>query len=141
MRELNIGKFLRLKGAIEGAIDEAPAANAGTMLMESYNRYLEEALTIIPEGHHDELIRVCPAFSPKQIEDLKQDLDPQTDLQVTTQGKVMLRALAGFFEGYIKETEFNQAVEEVNKRLGMEKAGEDQITAEGKGEATRPGTI
>ena len=134
MRELNTGKFLRLKGAIEGAIDEAPAANAGTMLMESYNRYLEEALRIIPEEHYDELTRVCPAFSPKQIEDLKQDLNPQTDLQLTTQGKVMLRALAGFLDGYIKETEFNRGLE-------MEKAREGRISAEGKGEATRPETI
>ena len=75
MRDLDVGRFIRLRSAVlgaMGAIDNQSRKTGGAALARAYQRFRAEAYEIVPEDQRDEFTRVCPDWnSPSRGRDRK----------------------------------------------------------------------
>lgn len=122
MRDLPLGPFLRLKGAIEQAansISEESAAVSGIALPQAYKRFRSEALELVPDEDKEELSRICPEWTTP----LGGSHAGMKSAEFYTEARVLLLGLAGFLNGYVLETQIRVEAEE-KARLAAEEGGQ-----------------
>jgi len=98
---IDVGRFVRLVGAIRAAIDSADpglAAVAGNALAQTYSRLRAEARNLVPDDRRDELDRVCP-------ETLQATGGSRMLLQAArfNAARSALSILAGWLQGFVDE--------------------------------------
>jgi len=127
MRALDIGRFIRLRSAIQQSSETGSEQSAAGPLAESYLRFRAEALDLVPEGDREELQRVCPEIDEQEIGRIPRgSINPEArvlERELHAQAKVFLGSLAGFLDGYVEETRLRIAEEE-QARLATEKGGQ-----------------
>lgn len=124
MRELDVGRFMRLRNAIQQASEAASdlPSRSAVALAEAYERFRQDAYDLIPEEHRAELDRICPTMDQERIA-RAEGLASSYQGEVYSEAKVLLGSLSGFLDGYIEETRDRMAAEE-RARLAAEQGGQ-----------------
>ena len=124
MRDLDIGRFLRLRNAVQQAASAIPADSSGTSgraLPEAYKRFREEALAIVPKEHREQFEQVCPEWTTSLGGSRAED--PFIQSQFYNEARVLMGGLAGFLDGYVDETRLRIEAEE-RAALEAERSGQ-----------------
>lgn len=126
MRDLDVGRFLRLRNAIQQsmeAVTEDVKAYAGSVLLEAYSRFHEDALMLVPQDDLEQLLKVCPDVNPQRIGQIRSGPGSGSDqAKAFVEAKVLLGGLAGFLDGYVEENRMRVEAEE-KARLAAEAGG------------------
>lgn len=127
MRDLDIGRFIRLRNAIQLASDASDGDGSAVTLAESYLRFRAEALDLVPDENKDELQRLCPEIDGQEIGSITSGSVAIAvrvqQRELLAKARVLLGALAGFLDGYVEETKMRIEAEE-KARLEAEKGGQ-----------------
>ena len=100
----DIGRYIRLQGAIRASIDAVPegqAPVAGMAMVNVYRRFRAEAKKVIPSDHAEEF----DAMFPDDV--AIQRANPRDDLLDSaaryTGARLLLATLAGWLDGFVQE--------------------------------------
>ncbi len=110
MRDLDPGRFIRLRSAIleaMEAIDDQSRRTAGASLARAYERFRAEAYEIVPEEQRNEFDRVCPEWTRPLRHGSLLAAAIEGQSRTYDEAKVLLRTLVGFLNGYVQETQMN----------------------------------
>lgn len=125
MRDLDVGRFLRLRNAIREAMEAGADVGAAPSLARQYRAFRESAIELVPPEHEDELRALAP-----EIDDEKTRLELGPNPQSMFRAKelhgevsVLLGGLAGFLDGYIQEAQMRMEAEE-KARLAAAQGGQ-----------------
>lgn len=92
------------------SVDDRSRKTAGTALAQAYRRFRAEARDIVLEEHRDEFERVCPDWAPPhRTRSLLSLMEGPS--RVYDEARIMLGTLAGFLDGYVRETQINLEAE------------------------------
>lgn len=103
-----MGRFLRLSQTILGALASADGegpVQAREPLIRAYQRYRSEAYDLLLD-YRDEFDRVCPAWTSPEIAHAA-----TRNAVEFAEAKLLMKALAGFLDGYVRETQLNLEAE------------------------------
>ena len=108
--DIDLGKVLRLHGAITSALEAAPegqAAVAGSALAMTYTRIRTEVRDIIPDEQAEEFDRIFPEQVPTG-----RSVGGQLMRQAEhfNQARTLLGSLAGWLDGFIREAHMHAEV-------------------------------
>lgn len=104
MMAIDVGKFLRLKGAIQGAMDAVPtgsAAFSGTSLVDAYLTLRKETAEAIPEELAEEFDRQFKPSPFKAGSGMRSIGAGQA--QTFNEARALLGKMAGWLDGIIQE--------------------------------------
>ncbi len=108
----DIGRYLRLQGAIRAAIDAVPdgqAALAGHAMMNAYRRFRSEARTVIAPENFSEF----DAMFPTGV--IFERANPRDDLQDAAAefnaARLQLSTTAGWLDGFVQEAKMQMEAE------------------------------
>lgn len=104
LRGMDVGKFLRLQGAIESTIEGAKgksSTQAGLAIEDAYVRLRQEVREAIPEEDREEFDRLFPASIDRVSRTLAQAPPRQVDRYGTAQ--TLLTTLSGWLGGYVQQ--------------------------------------
>lgn len=103
----DVGRFLRLQGAIDAAASAVPAdhaATAVTALVGSYASLREEVRLAIDEEFRDEFDRLFPSVAlPSSPRGLGAGFDPFQSADEANQARTRLRTMSGWLGGFVRE--------------------------------------
>lgn len=104
----DVGRFLRLQGAIEAAVDAVPADHAATAvsaLVGSYISLRNEVRLAIDDQYHDEFDRLFPLMAtPTAPSAMRGGFDPFQSADLANQARMRLRAMGGWLGGFVEES-------------------------------------
>lgn len=101
--EIDVGRFLRLQGALHGAASSYPwdsAVMGSAALAGAYERLRAETAEIIPEPYRAELDRLFPHDAGPRSPG-----DPRMMAKRFSQAKTLLDSLAGWLGGFVREAQ------------------------------------
>ncbi len=116
MRDLDVGRFLRLRNAIQGAMDAIDAdsqARSGIALPEAYRRFRAQAAELVLEEHQQAFNATCPEWK-EPLGGFTHSGNPAEALRQSryyNEARVLMGALAGYLDGYVAETRLNLETE------------------------------
>lgn len=117
---VEVGRFMRLRGAIQGALDAIPvdqAAVAGRAMAARYRIFRHEAQKVVPKGYLDELESLFPEAP---IAGGRRDV--REEAETYNQARGLLGALAGWLDGFIQEARSQAETEAyVRERVKQER--------------------
>jgi hypothetical protein len=103
MANIDLGRYLRLQGAIQAALDAVDQGNAvvgAEAMRTSYTRLREEARSAIPDEQAAEFNRLFPAELPQPTaRHSPQGLDAVKYMTARS----LLASLKGWLDGYVSE--------------------------------------
>jgi hypothetical protein len=118
--ELDVGKLMRLRGAMESAIEAGAAMHFGEgslPLQQAYVKLRVEAANAIPDGVREEFERLFPERTPQvgaAIVALRGD------------AMMLLKTLAGWVGGIIEEAQFAARLHAEAEALAKERVKEER---------------
>jgi hypothetical protein len=122
---MDIGKFLRLQGAITSTIEGSKGMNstqAGSAVEDAYYRLRQEAREAIPDGDREEFDRLFPdTVNPSQRAHMS--TQPVSALERYGTAQSLLAGMSGWLDGYVREARLQveaeaYAVERVKQERG-----------------------
>lgn len=121
---MDVGKFLRLQGAIQAAIEsvgDGQAAVAGPAMAERYETLVVEARLTIPETEFEEFDRLFP----KRIEGPRptSGRDMFGSAKIFNEAKALLGTLAGYLGGYVNAAKIELEAEAYAKERVRQERG------------------
>lgn len=103
---MEVGRILRLKEAIRGAMDALAdkSATTGDALPDAYKRFREETLGAVGPEHREELERLCPTWTRESTAgDFRRGFDPIKAGAAAEEARALLGQLAGWLDGFVLE--------------------------------------
>ncbi len=109
---MDVGKFLRLQGAIKSSLDAIPvdqAAVAADAMLTTYERMRSEVRDAIPKEHHKEFDRLFPATIERPVN------NPGGRLALIAgrfnSARSLLGSMAGWLDGYVQAARMQMEAE------------------------------
>ena len=102
----DVGRFLRLQGAIDAAAAAVPqehAATAVTALVGSYVALREEVRAAIDEAFRAEFDRLFPAMTVPPAPNVRAGFDPFKSADIANEARTRLRTMGGWLGGFVRE--------------------------------------
>jgi hypothetical protein len=104
---VDVGRFLRLQGAIEAAVGAIPADQATTAasaLVDSYRTLREEVRSVVDESVREEFDRLFPDMQTHAPPDLRRGggFDPFAAANVANQARTRLTMMGGWLGGFLR---------------------------------------
>lgn len=102
----DVGRFLRLQGAIDAAASAVPedhAATAVTALVGSYSALREEVRAAIDTKFHAEFDRLFPVMPVPPAPNVRAGFDPFRSADIANEARTRLRTMAGWLGGFVQE--------------------------------------
>jgi hypothetical protein len=100
---MDVGKFLRLQGAIDAAIESSKEKNstqAGPAIQDAYHRLLQEIRESKPNEDQEEFDRLFPdTVVPSRK---ARQTDPVSALEKYGTAQTLLSSLSGWLGGYVR---------------------------------------
>ncbi len=110
---MDVGKFLRLQGAISSTVEFAKDKNstqAGAAVQDAYYRFRQEVRDAIPEENREEFDKLFPdTLNPSQK--AHRQTNPVTDLERYGTAQTLLTSLAGWLGGYVQQARMQAEAE------------------------------
>jgi hypothetical protein len=107
----DVGRFLRLQGAIDAAVAAVPpdqAATAVTALVGSYVSIRSEVRLAVGDEFHEEFDRLFPTMTvPPAPNVMNRGFDPFKSADIANDARARLRMMAGWLGGFVKEAELD----------------------------------
>ncbi len=103
---IDVGRFLRLQGAINAAVAAVPAdhaATALTALVGSYASLREEVRQVIDENLHGEFDRLFPAMDVPATANVRRGFDPIQSADMANQARTRMKTMGGWLDGFVQE--------------------------------------
>jgi hypothetical protein len=104
---VDVGKFLRLQGAIDAAVASVPADHAATAagaLVSSYVTLRQEVRLVIDESVHDEFDRLFPMMEAPASPNVRRGFDPIASADQANQARTRLKMMGGWLGGFLRVT-------------------------------------
>ncbi len=116
-----LGRILRIREAIRGALDAAPpskAAVAAREMTSAYERYRSEAAGLLDEGYLDEFERMFPELDPPPpSKPWWRIIRRSEQREQYSKARVLLDSLAGWLDGFIAEARMKLKAREAAEAL------------------------
>jgi hypothetical protein len=106
----DIGKFMRLRGAIQfamDAVDPGQAAMGGDALARTYERLRGEVREAVHKGYRDEFDRLFP----EQVHRGSGATPAQMSARTYNEARSLLGSMAGWLQGFIDEARMQNEVQ------------------------------
>ena len=114
MSEIDVGKYLRLQGAIQSALDavgEDQSVVGSTAMRTAYERLRGEVHSSIPDAQAEEFERLFPEKPP---EPTTQQSRPFLAAARYMSARALLATLKGWLDGYIQEAQYEARMAEAD---------------------------
>ena len=126
MSEPDLGRLLRLHGAVQAATDVTPDGNAAPALTSSYLRLREQALELVDDERRAELDATFPIIDTVELPSTPH---PRLTSRLEATGgpaartaQALLAQLAGWLDGYIAALTLEQRMRlEAEERVKQER--------------------
>ena len=102
---VDVGKFLRIQGAIDAAVEAVPgdqAATAAGALVGSYLTLRQEVRLVIDESVYDEFDRLFPMMEPPASPNVRRGFDPFANADQANQARIQLKMMGGWLGGFLR---------------------------------------
>lgn len=102
----DIGRFMRLQGAIDAAAAAVPedhAATAVTALVGAYSTLREEVRAAIDADYQGEFDRLFPTVTVPPTANLRAGFDPFRSADIANEARTRLRTMGGWLGGFVQE--------------------------------------
>lgn len=101
----DIAHFLRLRGAIEAAVDAVPkdhAATAVSGLVNAYSVLRDEVRGAIDSTFHDEFDRLFPSLTVPRRSGIGSGFDPLASADAANEARTRLKMMGGWLSGFVE---------------------------------------
>lgn len=106
---VDVGKFLRLQGAIDAAVAAVPADHAATAagaLVSAYLTLRQEVRLVVDESVHDEFDRLFPMMDAPASPNVRlgAGFDPFASADQANKARTRLQMMGGWLGGFLRAT-------------------------------------
>ena len=101
----DIARFLRLRGAIDAAVDAVPkdhAATAVSGLVTAYSSLRNEVREAIDAGFHDGFDRLFPTMTAPRSSGIGGGFNPVVNADAANEARTRLKMMGGWLGGFVE---------------------------------------